>query len=353
MNLNEIIYDIVLEAYSKNILTKIVDKFEAEGASITEADVYSEYFYKWKDTLPPEERDIFKWSWNDLKSFIDTRLMKSDVKNVKSDSSAKKVYDQNGVQVYLGDSKEKCISLGTGYSFCISSRGIRNQYGRYRYMLDGTPYFIYNKNLPERDPYHILVIIAYRLNKDNYEHFIKRKDFVDVPPNFENKIFYGVSNALNNGETYYSIFENIKKDFNLDSGLNANLFLPVHLTYQEEEVQKLKKDYRKKISIELAYFENNLDNGMSSQSNLSNVLLSSVLKTAIDFIDFPESLLESIRNPNIVDWLQNVAKIEPKRVSLYLKDVNQDAYQEVLNKINHLFKDYVAKRGTTIAFFNR
>jgi hypothetical protein len=87
-------------------------------------------------------------------------------------TNVKPMWSGNGIDIYEGDSVEKCINYtqggltGKSYSFCIGQPGPQNMYISYRDLMNTTFYFIIDRNrfkknedgtLDLSDPLHIVV----------------------------------------------------------------------------------------------------------------------------------------------------------------------------------------------------
>ena len=69
----------------------------------------------------------------------------------------KPIFSKNNIDVYEAHGKDKCIQYGKGYGFCISRPG-NTLYQSYRDSAESTFYFVFDRNLPKRDPLHIVVV---------------------------------------------------------------------------------------------------------------------------------------------------------------------------------------------------
>lgn len=156
----------VLLEYSDKFIINLIYKYEEQGAQDVEAMEYITLFQRYSPGLPAEDRDILKYSWDELRDLIDEK--KSKKKRIKAgkigdDNDDNIVYEKNGITIYRADSEKECIRYGNGYNFCISSRGDDNYYDRYMKMYGySTYYFIYNSNLPREDKNHVLVLTKMR-----------------------------------------------------------------------------------------------------------------------------------------------------------------------------------------------
>lgn len=66
--------------------------------------------------------------------------------------------DNEDIQIIKGDSQDKCIKYGQGYSFCISRQYGGNMYNNYRLRQQSSFYFIFFKKTSKSDPKHIMIL---------------------------------------------------------------------------------------------------------------------------------------------------------------------------------------------------
>jgi ribosomal protein S18 len=154
----------LLTEYGQGLIQTLIEKFQKEQPGLTSIIIksYIDRFERIKDNLP--EKDIQKYNWKNLENTVDGYQTKDKIKAGKLDptvSDANLLYHQNKVRIYLGKDKKSCIKYGNGYSFCISARGSENMYSHYRINQKGTPYFIFNDNLPPEDNRHLMVLFVY------------------------------------------------------------------------------------------------------------------------------------------------------------------------------------------------
>jgi hypothetical protein len=131
--------------------------------------------------------DPRNWKWQPFEQMMDSLFpteakVSGEINNVTTD--ADKIYDKDGIEIYKGDDKHKCISynpkLSSGrqkYSWCVTQAGSGNMYDRYR-LERGTPtfYFIFDRNRssapdhnPFQDVWHAFVI---RIDEDSETYHI-------------------------------------------------------------------------------------------------------------------------------------------------------------------------------------
>jgi len=198
------LYNLINE-YGQSLIETLTQKFQQEEPGLTPTIIrnYIDRFERIKNNLP--EKDITKYSWKDLENAVDGYQPKQRIKAGTLDptvTDANLLYNQNNIRIYLGKDKKSCIRYGNGYSFCISARGEDNMYGHYRITNKGTPYFIFNDNLPKEDPDHVLVLFVYDIPPDRKYLGISNE-----------RARYKITNALNNNDESYSNLELIIYDY--------------------------------------------------------------------------------------------------------------------------------------------
>ena len=138
----------------------------SEGETEANIQKYIEAFDKYREKL--EKKDIFQYNWAELKSALESKYPVRNIVGVdEAASDLKQIYDQNNLQIFLGDMKERCILLkkniqqktGQQYAWCISREDASNMFSSYRYKGDQpTFYYVYDADKPVKDIYHAVVI---------------------------------------------------------------------------------------------------------------------------------------------------------------------------------------------------
>lgn len=127
---------------------------------------FDEYLAKW-EKYSPQGIDISTLTFSQVKQLIDDRDAVALLKKGRADNDQEHnadtqkdlLYDQNGLQIYVGDSKNKCIHYGQSYSWCISSpKEKHNLYNTYRLYHNRTFYFVFDHDRSPNDPLHAVVI---------------------------------------------------------------------------------------------------------------------------------------------------------------------------------------------------
>jgi len=246
----------LLNEYSDKIIAQLTTKFKLEKPDLDDNIIttYIERFSQIKDSPNVPQKDITKYTWNDLEKVISDnqpkRVKAGKINDGEPSKDTNLVYNQNNLRIYTGKTKEACIKYGNGYSFCISSRGEGNAYASYRFDEKGTPYFIFddtksskqNKDKSFIDPNHLLVLFTYEPEED-----------------FEYDEVYTITNANNDGDKVYNNFNEIEKDHPRLKGLK-NIFQPIEDYNSKDKAEyDLEGKYDDKISeLGLDYYRQKL-----------------------------------------------------------------------------------------------
>jgi hypothetical protein len=227
----------LLNEYGSSLVNRLIEKFKKEHPDLSSDTIksYIDNFDKIKNNLPVEKRDISKLSWQELENLVDSNQPKQRIKAGKLDSTvsdANLLYNQDGVRIYLGKDKKSCIKYSNGYSFCIGARGDRNMYTNYRFSKGGTPYFIFNDNLPKENQNHVLVLFVYK-NRPLIKTTIAKTNI------------FSITNANNEGEMTYKSINDIVNNFPWTKPIklfvddeNKGIVEPSSLEYLEHHLKR-------------------------------------------------------------------------------------------------------------------
>lgn len=256
---------ILKEEYSEKVIAQLVDKFMQEDPTEDE-DVIRAYIKRFDNVKGDPSilnKDIFSYSLEKLRYTLIDFFKENKPKSFKGDTEMDVVYNRDNLKIYRAGSRDKCITYGKGYSFCISSYSDTDSYRKHIIRDKGTPYFVLNKNYSNKntngffeEPEHIMVIIAHDgsgIHKHNVG-LIKFKDKEELE-NYEDVFsldkFYSVTNANNMGETYFINFDNIVKMYPFLEGLQSVFeVLPVpEKDIKHIEFEQYAKDAMEKIIL--------------------------------------------------------------------------------------------------------
>jgi hypothetical protein len=163
MNVFDQLYKSLILEFSEGAIKKLIAKF----SDVDEQTVrlYLDKFEKYKNGI--EKKDPFQYkSFQELEQVVDAAEGKASFKNKKAPqqnaeptvNSDDVLVDDENVTIYKGDSQDKCILYGRGYTFCISRQAGGNMYSNYRSGKESTFYFIYFKKKPRTATDHIMVL---------------------------------------------------------------------------------------------------------------------------------------------------------------------------------------------------
>jgi hypothetical protein len=308
-----------LKEYSSKLVNDLTVKFKQEKPNLG-VDIIQSYinrFAQIKDSPRVIEKDITKYNWKDLETTVDAnqpkRIKAGKINDGEPSKDANLVYNQNGLRIYVGKTKNACIKYGNGYSFCISARGDDNLYHDYRYEQGGTPYFVFDdtksseqdKNGNFIDPTHLLVIFAHE----------------DV----EYQAPYTVTTADNPGEDQYSFFKNIEDKYPRLKGLEK-IFQPVGIDPKEEAEYKLINLYDGK----LGYINANYGNygGKNYIKGFWDIY-------HLDTIKFADKMIDELLSEG-AEIYKFTAKLKPlaDTSDYFTRTVSQNRYVKVGGKIS-------------------
>jgi len=242
-----------LNEYSDKIITQLISKFKTEKPNLDDSIItaYIERFSQIKDSPNVSQKDITKYTWNDLEKVISDnqpkRIKAGKINDGEPSKNADLVYNQNNLRIYAAKTKEACIKYGNGYSFCISSRGSENMYSQYRIEQSGTPYFVFDDTKTSKqdnpgqfeDPEHLLVVFVYNPEDEGGEYTNG----------------YSVTDANNSGEDDFDDFNGVESNYPRLKGLK-NIFQPIELNPKEKAEYEIELNYNNHLYFKiLRYYE--------------------------------------------------------------------------------------------------
>jgi hypothetical protein len=341
MKLTETIYSILLKEYSEGVMRKLIDKFKSEQSNLTDTIIisYINDFKKISQKL--ENRDIMTYSWKDLETTVDSnrsvRIKAGKIDVTAEDANL--LYNRDGVRIYHGKDKTACIKYSNGYSFCIGARSKNNMYSFYRKkpgdsswpLMDkfintpdiiGTPYFVFNDNMNNEDPNHILVIFEYAYDNNKPKFSISH---------------YTVTNADNNGDIEFRNFNKIVTKYPWVKPLEGVMVTDKGLSADEKEYDKQKEYLESSISNLKNTFINKFRNEISSDWLILHLF--EYLEYGIDYLN---DEITSREKYNAMMNGMNVyqSKLEHDVISQkYIDDGETDENLKII--LENVFKNYV------------
>ena len=212
-----------LTEISKKLKLKLVQKFKKEKPNLSDEvfDLYIDGFERFKNSLPVDQRDITRYTFDELEHLVDARTARKELKKGKrvkteydEEDTNNIIYDEDGLKIIKGPTKDACIKYGYGQAtWCISRAGSGNLFYNYRFSNNLTIYFILDESKPKPDIDGGLVIL--------------------VEPDGDVRLADRTNSGRYSGHQTVSWSEILKKQPKLQ-GLE-NLFEPKPLTPEERE----------------------------------------------------------------------------------------------------------------------
>lgn len=156
------IFQLYVEAYNEATIQKLIKIFQGQLYGLSEDNI--RFYVKRFDQIKMSPKlltiaakypriknplDIFHYTWHQLEAVVDQFPIKSKEQVKMHADNADLIYNQNGLEIYRADTKEKCIYygqqyFGRQYSFCISRPRDGNLYDEYR--LEGRTFYFVRDN---------------------------------------------------------------------------------------------------------------------------------------------------------------------------------------------------------------
>lgn len=155
---------IVDDLYSRLLTKKMLDKFSKENPNLTQdqvlfyIDSYGENF----DLIPFETKGIDKMSFSELEHLLDGLQGKKGASNDNKEDygDIDIIYDENNLKIFSPLTKDQCIRLKNGRSWCTSREGSGNMYYNYRLGHERTLYYVVDEDMNFDDLNYAVVILV-------------------------------------------------------------------------------------------------------------------------------------------------------------------------------------------------
>lgn len=152
------------ENYSNLLTQKLLNKFKTENQILTTEQIlfYITNYIENQANIPFETPSVDLMSFTQFEHFIDSMIAK-DATEKKADVDIKDidvVYDDNDLLIFAPKTKDQCISLGYGRSWCTSRLGGSNLYYNYRLGHGRTLYYVIDKSKDFEDRFFATVVLV-------------------------------------------------------------------------------------------------------------------------------------------------------------------------------------------------
>lgn len=346
----------ILNEYGEGVVRTLITKFKQEDPGLTDEIIrsYIERFERIKNNL--DEKDITKYSWKKLENTVDGYRAKERMKAGRLDASvsdANLLYNQNGIRIYLGKDKKSCVRYSNGYTFCIGARGEESMYGKYRISDKGTPYFIFNDNLPPENDKHLMVLFVYLHKKTGGMEYYTNRYTVTLASNQGDQEYYYLSEIINDYPwvkpiTNFISDQNVNDTSELDP---ENFPLVADRPYLDkghvevEPIEKLEHMLDKEYGNELHSLKNKMLKNAGNSFLYSSMLDDTIKRLSIEYLeDFKEKRNSAIGLTLHIGSPANVDKAIWKLDAFFIKND-----QEIFDALKELLKNYF-KNGSIEEF---
>jgi hypothetical protein len=159
-------HEIMLFELNDKVKENLRFKFKRENENLTDAqiDYYLDRWDRYVNNFESQYRDITRLTFSQVEALIDdaetrTQLKGKSKNQPKFDQNDDLIYNKNNLVILKGDLREKCIQYGSGYSWCISRSDASNMFYSYRMRMNEPMfYFVFDKDLPDTNIWHAVVI---------------------------------------------------------------------------------------------------------------------------------------------------------------------------------------------------
>jgi hypothetical protein len=151
------------EKYEDLITQKLLNKFRTENQLLTAEQILfyiTNYIRNYQDLLKTPAADTMNFS--QFEHLIDAIVAEKGVEE-KTTSNLENidiVYDDNNLLIFAPKTKDQCIKIGYGRTWCTSRLGATNLYYNYRFGKDRTLYYVVDKDKNYEDRYFASVILV-------------------------------------------------------------------------------------------------------------------------------------------------------------------------------------------------
>jgi hypothetical protein len=152
------------EIYPKALNKVLIDKFTKENPNLTIPQVvfYIDEYINIFDEIPVDSKGSDKMSFSEFEHLIDSiSAKKGGNETKKSDiSDIELKYNQNNLKIFAPKTKDQCIKLRNGRSWCTSREGGGNMYYNYRLGHERTLYYVIDEDMDFNDLNFASVILV-------------------------------------------------------------------------------------------------------------------------------------------------------------------------------------------------
>jgi len=161
------LYDFIRKNYGK-IINKIITKNMSNDPDFAGGNpetllFYINSFIQNRDRVPRGTKPVGLMNFHELEHLVDGALSQGDDNADKDKSNfddIDRVYDKNNLIVFSPKSKDQCVRLKNGRTWCTSREGSGNLYYNYRLNNERTLYYVIDEDKPFSDLNYAVVILV-------------------------------------------------------------------------------------------------------------------------------------------------------------------------------------------------
>jgi len=157
--------DFIRQNYGKT-LNKALSTSLSKDPDVTNPNTllfYIQSFIQNRDRVPRGTKPVALMTFHELEQLVDGTLSQGDEdaeKYQEDFGDIDKVYDQNDLIVFAPKSKDQCVRLKNGRTWCTSREGSGNLYYNYRLGNERTLYYVIDQSKPFKDLNYASVILV-------------------------------------------------------------------------------------------------------------------------------------------------------------------------------------------------
>lgn len=304
-----------------------------------------------------EYKNILNWrNFHQLERLLDAEFPPDATEQEEINSAmtdADKVYEGNGIEIYQGNSQDRCVKYGHGmgnsYSWCISRKDSSNMYSSYRFMGDRSRmfYFVFDRSRPSaksssgwKDKYHVIVIHVFEHGQ--YAVTDANNPGEDIVPSWEQLSKYMPSELWNKIKNLKEVFKYIppskaEKEIAALKGKTLTLDQFAELSYETKLAYinggaKLNADQINLLDVDLKNQYINLGNVMPFETISDNLpLIKRYITIHFDRKDKPVA----------AEYLNYMSEESKQKYYEKFKDESYLNYDHMLKYFPEYLNDYI------------
>jgi hypothetical protein len=149
--------------YTRLIQKKLMEKFnKTRGITAEQVLYYVSAYLENLDQIPVDVKRVDDMTFSEFEHLIDGITATTEEQVSKGDKyeGIDLIYDQNNLKIFAPLTKDQCIMLKNGRSWCTSREGSGNMYYNYRLNNERTLYYIIDEDKDFKDVDFALVLLV-------------------------------------------------------------------------------------------------------------------------------------------------------------------------------------------------